>query len=291
MAEYYIPGKKRGRPLVETFEEWVTSEQKLAKAKMRVSNDEPGDPAVFAGMRDMGMELLTAYEEAYRGDPHWEVISPEIPFQAMINKEVINLGTIDLVIRDLNDGAIKIVDHKTCGQFPNVDYLGLDDQCGRYNAISQTILRRKGLIGPKEIVRGMEYNYIRKGKVDEREVNDRGESLNKDGTVSKRQPTPLFKRHMIKKTNAEKKRQLERIVDDAIAMQMTIDGLFPVLKSVSKECTWCDFFQLCRLDEQCADTDMFKERMFRHVDPYADHREGAENSKISVSTSRKTKGG
>ncbi len=291
LAEYYIPGKKRGKDLGETFTKWIDSEEKLSKAKIRVSTDEETyDPKIFMDMKELGLLLLEEYEFIYGGDPHWEVIAPEIPFQAMINSEVVNLGTIDLVVRDLNDDQIKIVDHKTCGQFPNFDFLDLDDQCGSYSAIAQTILRAKGLIGPKEIVRGMEYNYIRKGRPDERPVNDEGLSLNKDGSVSKRQPTPLMKRHFIRKTNAEKRRQLERIVDDAKLMRMAANGDVPILKSVSRDCTWCDFFQLCRIDESGGDTDMFKSRMFHRRDPYADHRDGAENSKISVSTARKTRG-
>lgn len=291
LAEYYIPGVKRGRSPLDTFREWLESEQAIAKAKVRVSPEDPEyDPKEFASMEELGLGLLDEYLFAYEGDPHWEVIAPEIPFQAMINNSVINLGTIDLVVRDRNDGAIKIVDHKTCGQFPNFDFLDLDDQCGSYSAIAQTILRHQGLIGPTEVVRGMEYNYIRKGKPDDRPTNERGEALNKDGSVSKRQPTPLFKRHLVRKTTAEKRRQLDRIAEDAQVMRMAAAGEIPILKSVSRDCTWCDFFQLCRIDEKGGDIETFKSRMFRKQDPYADHREGAENSKISVSTARKTQG-
>lgn len=277
MERYYKVGTERGVPLVDTWNEWC---DEVGKSGVSFTNED--DEKDWMDKKVMGRELLELHQEVYLGDPQWEVIATEIHFQAIINGKAIGVGTIDLVVRNIETGKIYIVDHKTCSSFPNFDWLELDDQCGSYSTIAETILRDKGLIGPRERVSGMLYNYIRKGKVDDRPVDELGRSLNKDGTVSKRQPAPLLHRHPVGRTVKEKNRQLQRMADDVFVMDMARKGELPILKAPSQNCPWCDYFMLCRIDESKGDTDMFKQRMFKTRDPYADHRAGAESSKIFV---------
>ena len=329
MERYYIPGLKRGTPLLETWEAWCATQDSVALAVY----DDDGQKE-WVDMKQMGIDMLTNYDEVWGGDPNWEVIAAELHFQINVNGKAIDVGTIDLVVRNVKTGKIYIIDHKTCKAFPNVDWFELDNQNGSYSAVAQQVLRDKGLIGPNEKVTGFLYNFLRKGKLDQRPVNKDGFATNKPikkhyvealvaddsagerfqdqsdadatekyyskltltlleaeasergltvlGDISKVQPTPLMMRHPVPRTNKEKNRQLDHLTNDVIVMDAVRNKLIPVLKAPSDRCTWCDFFLLCKVDESKGDTEMYKKRMFKSKDPYADHREGAESSKIFV---------
>lgn len=62
-------------------------------------------------------------------------------------------------------------------------------------------------------------------------------------------------------------------------MNAVRDGTMPVLKTAQKDCYYCEFFDLCELDESGGDTEYFIQTTMNKYDPYADHREGADNSK------------
>ena len=65
-------------------------------------------------------------------------------------------------------------------------------------------------------------------------------------------------------------------------MDMARKGLIPILKAPSMLCTYCDFFQLCQLEESRGDTEGMIDILYKERDPYHDHRDGAANSKLSV---------
>lgn len=326
MERFYQPGLLRGTPLLETWEEWCAEQDKASVSVF----DEEGEKQ-WVELKELGRTMLTEYMRVTKGDPMWNVIAAELHFQIEVNGKAINVGTIDLVIRDEN-GDIWIVDHKTCARFPNFDWLDLDDQNGTYSAVATQILRDQELIGPNEKVRGFLYNFLRKGVPDERPIDDKGRARNKPvkkhyieaclqhdqitedhpayegvvkawtklslaelaeeakergvtvlGEVSKTQPTPLIYRHELPRTVKEKNRQLQHIQDDVLVMDMARNGQIPILKVPTKDCpSFCDYFTLCRIDESKGDVDTFKKRMFKSKDPYADHREGAESSKVFV---------
>ena len=73
-------------------------------------------------------------------------------------------------------------------------HLWIDSQNGGYLAIGTHQLRQEGIIGPKEAVRDLVYNFLRKTQPDKPQ-NKFGEYLNKDGSVSKVQPAPFFTRY------------------------------------------------------------------------------------------------
>ena len=113
MAEHYVPGEKRGADLLETWEKWL-KEWKREQLRLGVYNEEQ-----FLEDAAVGRAILEEYEFVYKGDPHWFVIASELPFRQKIRSPngisvALNVGTIDLVIRDLNDGHVKVVDHKSC---------------------------------------------------------------------------------------------------------------------------------------------------------------------------------
>ena len=345
MAEYYIPGRTRGRPMLETWLEWCeeTRREAVRTDKGRKAWNEKNlkgvtGKEVFEEMRDRGVHILTEYMKEYgvEGvvDPDWEVICREETFAANINNEAINVGTIDLVVRRLSDNTIWIVDHKTGKGFPNEAWYRIDDQGGSYGAIATQILRRKELIAPNERVKGVIFNFIVKRNADPRPKNADGLYCNKPvkadyvkhfleddfdppyeeaelkkktlkqleelaeywdaevlGEVSKTQPSKMFDRYEIERTPRQQKKQLQRVVDDVKVMSMARNGQLPILKSPGKLCPYCDFFQLCELDESCGDTESMISTLFKKRDPYHDHRDGSENSKLSVKADANLKHG
>lgn len=291
MAEYYIPGVKRGRPLEETWREYC----KGTHNNVRVETED-GEVAYEKAV-ELGASMMQYYEKVTQGDPHWEVLSPEQRFKVVVPYRndrskplVMYVGTYDLVIRDLNDGRPKLVDHKTAGALPSqgdLTVLDIDDQAGPYITFSAFSLRREGIIGPRENIRGMEYNFLVKRKEDQRPQNAAGQYLNKDGSVSKVQPPAPFLRHYVPRTAPARKRQIERVQDDATMMALVRSGEAPVLKNTGKDCKFCQFFEMCRVDENGGDIDSMKSLMYHKGDPYADHRDGALNSKTTLANRKK----
>jgi hypothetical protein len=292
LAAYYIPGDIRGPHPADTFDD--LAKNKVAAVKtIEYTNDE--EVAKWEDFHELGVGLMEEYVDTYRGDPHWyildaerrfDVIIPDVRYKPIVSEKgargyhpmVRLVGTFDLCLRDLNDNQVKMVDHKTC-QAIVTHHLTLDEQAGTYLAVGTTALRHQGLIEPHESIVGMEYNFIRKGKVDKRPRDEDGQCLNLDGTVSKKQPVPLFGRHFVPRTSKERQRQIVRISEEARVMDDVRTGRMPLLKTPQRDCYFCMFFDLCELDESGGDTEYFISTTMKKFDPYEDHREGAINSK------------
>lgn len=294
LAEYYIPGTVRGPHPADTFDK-LAKDQVAAVRTVEYTNDE--NVAKWEDFHDLGINLMEEYVNYYRGDAHWDVLDaerrfdvviPDVRHQPLISEKgkrgyrpiVTLVGTFDLCYRDLNDEQVKMCDHKTATTL-QTHHLTLDEQASTYIAVATTALRHQGLIGPKESVTGMEYNFIRKGAIDDRPTDENGMRLNKNGTVSKRQPSPLFLRHFVARTAKERQRQIVRISEEARVMQMVRDGSLPLLKTPQRDCNWCSFFDICEIDEtgDKDSLDYFIESTMKQHDPYHDHREGVANSK------------
>lgn len=108
------------------------------------------------------------------------------------------------------------------------------------------------------------------------------------GDVAANQPGPLFWREVVPRTRANRQRQVVRIADEAEVMARTRAGELPVLKSPGEHCNWCDFSDLCEVDEDGGDVEDFKKNAFKVQDPYADHRPGAINSKEGAAAKKET---
>lgn len=304
LAEYYIPGLKRGVHPRETWEKYAVD----TRAQIRVQNDGVVDDeleATWEDARELIGNLLDEYVK-HGGDESWNVLAPEQRFSVPIpavkrgpngkwvadksrGPRLTFVGTFDLPIRDEKDGKVKIIDHKTAARIETT-YLAMDPQANGYCAVGTHTLREQGLIGPREVVKGMLYNFIRKGKIDERPRDAEGYSLNKDGTRSKRQPAPLFERVFIERNSYERNEQIIRMSHDIGRIERTLEDHevhgIPLMKVQDKSCTWCPFFDLCELDNSGGDVEYFIESVFTPVDMYHDHREGAVNSKTSVENQR-----
>lgn len=344
LAEYYLPGTKRGPHPAETWHRLANDVRKSLRTQ-EVVDDEL--VKTWDDFYELGIILTNAYVERYQGDPHWDVLDAERRFRVQIpdvrykrlesekgrrgyRPQVILVGTIDLCFRDLNQEhkgrpVLKMVDHKTVGRFESLHYLTLDEQASTYIAVATHALREQGLIGDKEVVKGMEYNFIRRAKLDTRVRDSLGQARNNPvkadyaaaliehggyaeedavkavkrfnllqlaellrqdapdvvvyGKVSADQSGDSFKRYFVPRTPAERQRQIVRISEEARVMDMVRTGELPILKTPTKNCMYCKFFDLCELDESGGDTEYFISTTMKAHDPYADHREDALNSK------------
>lgn len=96
------------------------------------------------------------------------------------------------------------------------------------------------------------------------------------GDRSKVQPAKLFERHPVRKTPAQRRKQLERMQDDMEVMRLYVDGRLRVTKHAGRDtCPFCPFKEMCELHETGADWEEFKRALYRRADPYADHRKSA----------------
>lgn len=237
------------------------------------------------------------------------------------------VGTFDLPIRDHTDerGRIKILDWKTTARSTNMKHLNKDDQTGTYIGVATGFLRRAKQIGMDEAVEGMIFSFARKAKPPENvdangivrnkptkahylealahlNINEKNTIADLDliassrgikvwGEPSKNQGAPLFWRESVTRNKANRLRQITRIAEDAEVMSMIRAKKLPVLKTPGDHCNWCDFADLCDIDEDGGDTEDFIKAVYKYENPYADHEEGARNSKESVATNKETKSG
>lgn len=338
LAEWYIPGMVRGREPEETWSIFIKEARELILPKLQFEDR----IAKFEELATLAPFMLSHYREHYGTDPHWEILAPEQRFSAHIpdlrdmSKAIVNMvGTYDMVFRDHNDGHVKMVDHKTAASI-QTEHLTMDEQAGGYIATGTFALREAGLIGPRQFIKGMEYNFLRKAKKDQRPQDSYGRYRNKPqkkdylealskyydftgketvavladladkmdlevlGDVSKSQPPPYFHREFVARTKTERNKQIIRISEDAMRMETSrynpydpnSKPLLPIVKHPTKDCkNMCEFFDLCEIHEQGGDWEGYADAMFKKRDPYADHREGADNSKTSVINDKEAKWG
>lgn len=331
LAKWYCgPGLKRGPFPSETFDAWADGEIRYIKTSERYKKIAGADAVIEEKLipgRELGRVLLDAYLEEYGNDDSWWVIEPERSGQVDIMDPTVAAGekeqqlaiygfTYDLVYRDLEDEFVKLGEHKTAATIVTA-HLPLDDQAGSYWLVAQPHLRNEGLIGPKETLHGITYNFLRKAMPDTRPIGPTGHRHNKPikehyitalqdvvaghsaptlgklkleslaeiargygievlGEVSKQQPSPLFHREHVNRTNHERRTQYRRIQDEALLMSYYRDGTLPITKSTSMDCRFCQYFDMCILDEGKADADEYRKSMYQVRDPYADHRKSTE---------------
>lgn len=310
LAEYYKPpgkdGFQRGRNPIETWQEFCVGQNSILKAGDYYDDDAEYE---FVQAKELGESMLTEYLLKYGFDPHWEVLMPETRFEANIpftrdqiargvpNKILLDstfivkiVGTFDMPVIDHSfpKPRVMVVDHKTTNKRENTKHLMKDDQAGTYIAVGTHHLRKLGLIEKDQAIEGMIFNYLRKARPPDKPRNADGQVLNKDGSVSKVQPAPLFWREQVMRGKANRMRQVERIAEDAELMMLARQRQVPILKSPGEHCNWCDFSDLCDIDENGDDFEGFAEAVFKRQDQYADHREGAINSKESLSAKKES---
>lgn len=320
MAHHYSgPGLKRGKAPIKFWESLVDQE-------IRTIRSSPYDAAtfqedVYVDAKALGVEMLENYFDTYGKDDTWSVIQPEKTFAVSIphplkpGKYLLTyVGTYDLVYRDLETGEIWLGEHKTAKAI-QTGHLPLDDQAGSYWATAAASLRAEGLIGPKEKLEGIMYNFVRKTAPDLRPRNEAGQATNKPlkddyvqafanagiqiadrvptiavlaemankegikvlGAVSANQPPKLLQREPVYRIGRERDTQIARIGNEGLHMKAMREGKLPLYKNSNRDCSWdCSFYTMCQLHEQGPEeAEDFKKMAMVVRDPYADHRESS----------------
>jgi hypothetical protein len=277
LAHYYGPGYKRRMDFIDIWEDFCQNDP-LSRLMLTESKD---DGASYMKARELGIIMLRGYHEFYEGDRDWDVIYTEEPFSVIIPDPdtgeplVRFVSTLDGVYRSKRSKKYALMEHKTAKAI-TTGHLTQDDQGGAYWAVANRILRDKGILGTGEFITEVTYNFLRKAPPDPREKDALGRALNKDGSISKVQPAPLFHRESVKRTIAKRRTQLERIAAETLAMNEFRYGNLPLYKNPTRDCGWdCDFKQMCELHDAGADWKEFKKAVFIKRDPYADHRKSA----------------
>ena len=192
LAEWYRhPGLQRGPHPAETFAEVAEAELMFIRTEARSRGiSAPGGTEFLIEEKlvpalELGQVMLDGYVKEYGRDERWDVIEPErsgqvdIPDPRDPDKVIAIYGfTYDLIFRDLEDGFVKLGEHKTAKALM-LDHLPLDPQAGSYWAVAEPHLRKEGLMGPKERLHGIEYNFLIKRLPDERPRNRDGYCTNK----------------------------------------------------------------------------------------------------------------
>jgi hypothetical protein len=330
LADWYLKGLKRGPHPAETFNKFLEGERSM------LVTDENEEQEYFDA-RALGTDMLEHYVEVYGKDEKWEVIAtehaghvilprPEMKIFRRVRPEVKRwlkyFFTWDGVFRDLEDGQLYLMEHKTAAAISTL-HLSLDNQAGSYWAIASQSLQKQGILTAGQDIVGIRYNFLRKAMRDTRPQNEDGhytnlptkshyvdalynhfgedeppeamEAWERDlpkmtlaslkemaetqgltvlGDVSKSQPPAYFHREDVYRTRAERLTQIERIQDEAVFAEAYRNGYLPIVKSPSRDCSWCPYNRMCELDEQgdAEAVEVFKETMFHKESPYEVYR-------------------
>lgn len=252
LAKWYRKGRQRGPRPATTFEKWCDEEERAIRANYSDRDKEWFDKPKFEDAKELGIVMLEAYVDKYGKDDNWNVIAIERQFRITVTNHgepvAEFVSTWDGVYEDLEDGLIKLMEHKTATAIQTA-YLELDDQGGAYWAVAGAVLRAEGVLGPTENISEITYNFLRKSKQDERPTNEAGLYLNLDGSVSKKQPPPYFVREPVERIPAEQRTQMQRLADEVTVMNAMRDGTLPITKNTNKDCTFCEFFLMCKMHE------------------------------------------
>lgn len=281
LAGWYQLGTKRGPHPADTFEKWVNGEIRYIRAAMAERDAEWYDEPKYEDAAELGIAMLEGYVDKWGRDDQWEIIAIERPFKVRITSGGQTIArfwsTWDGVFRDRSDGEIYLLENKTASQIDTA-YLEIDDQAGSYFSVASSILRADGTLKPGQVISGIQYNFLRKSMPDDRPVNALGESLNKDGSVSKKQPAAAFVRpDPVLRSPGEVRSQMLQLQDETRIAVGMMNGEIPVTKTPTKMCPrTCDFFDMCILHNRGGEAwKTLARSTFVKKDPFARYRKSA----------------
>ncbi len=274
---WYVPGDRRYGKLYDHFNE--AAESAIADA---VNADAPSYEIEKAEeLAVLGEAMCKSYAEHYENDRDVIVIGTEIPLEFTFPDSRGRLAAKhllkpDMVYQKRSKGTFHLMENKTAATLGRTEHLVIDDQARPYGAMAERALRQAGVLGRKEVLSGITYNYLRKAFPDLRLKDAEGNSLNRDGSISKKQPAPLFLRKEVTLTAEAKRRTLERLRREtlkitAVAQEIRDRTLDPALldKTPHHSCPkFCDYFAMCTSEEQGGDVSTFENTMYTRQNPY-----------------------
>lgn len=276
---WYRPGgTKRSGNLAEHFR--MLAEDHIGMAQSNGAPEHLLDRAWE--LAALGKEMAAAYQEHYSGtDPTIDVVAVEVPLEFQVDDIATYLLKPDMLYR-VRAGEYRLMEHKTAASI-RTGHLVIDGQARSYGVLAERAYKRAGVLSKNDEITGITYNFLRKALPDTRERDERGRALNKNGTVSAKQPAPSFLRHPVTLTRAAKKVTLSRILTDAVFITATSDrvrnGGLPLValpKTPHYSCErTCTFFAICTAEENGMDITDMRRSLFVKKDPY-DYRESTD---------------
>jgi hypothetical protein len=275
---WYVPGSVREGTLYMHFNTWANLAIQAARRE--------GAPAEVLDKAEelacLGEAMCKSYEAHYGQDDDIEVLGTEIPLEFTFPDHRGRLAAKHLLKPDMvvvfkSTGQIWVWENKTAASLHGcTEHLVIDDQARPYGAMAERALKEAGVIGRKDEVQGIMYNFMRKAFPDERWVDAEGRALNKNGTVSKKQPAPLFLRHPVRMTVAAKRITLSRLRAEtleitALAQAVRRHEIDPMdlKKTPHKSCPkFCDYFAMCASEEGGGNIALMEKSMYRVENPY-----------------------
>lgn len=232
-------------------------------------------------LMSLGEEMAAAYQAVYGypADEPFRVLGVEVPLIFNIpdpeTDDIIAVHKFkpDAII-EWQDG-VWLLEHKTATSI-QTGHLVIDDQARPYGAMAERAMLNAGIITRNKPFKGILYNFLRKALPDSRSTNSKGQYLNQNGTISKKQPPPLFLRKEITMTRAEKLHTLRRVQAETVEItDLTLalrSGRYDqawLQKTPHKSCPrFCEFFDLCVAEERGTDITNMERSMFIRRDPY-----------------------
>jgi hypothetical protein len=188
---------------------------------------------------------------------------------------------IDGIWRNRITKKLSIVDHKTAAAI-QLQYLSLDSQATGYWTWGLDWIYEKGLLKPTEKPAGMLYNHLRKQFPDDRPFElhkGRKVYLNKDGSISAKQPAVYFSRTPIYRDFSEREKAKRQVLFEFLDMERIRraghGSTEPPDASYKNQgqftCPGCWCFDFCELHEAGHDWLEMRDFAASKWNPYAEH--------------------
>lgn len=191
------------------------------------------------------------------------------------------VGTMDGVWESRVSGRVLVNDYKTTKNDPAKEAAGkaiLDEQATAYWTwgVDWLTLQKVLSTAKQQKLAGMLYTFLYKAAPDERPTNSLGQSLNKDGSVSKQQPAKRFYRDVVYRDREQTDRARLRAVQQCLEMMQRRAGMLPIRKAPgtgfpNQQCKGCAFFDICELDEIGQPYEDLRDATMKPWDPYDAH--------------------
>lgn len=227
----------------------------------------------------LGQEMTRAYTKFYHEtDPNVDVVAVEVPLEFEISQGGEHVATYllkpDMLFR-VSRGKYRLMEHKTAASIRTA-HLAIDGQARPYGVLAERAYKRAGILDKNDEITGITYNFLRKALPDEREHDAQGRALNKNGTVSKKQPPANFVRHPVNLTLPAKRVTLNRILTDAALITAVSDrvrdgriAIEDLSKTPHNSCPKvCAFWAICEAEENGIDIANMRRSLFTRRDPY-----------------------
>jgi hypothetical protein len=276
LEHYYPAGRKRGphpaRTVKVLYDEYLR--QGGEELKLKVDDDKSN-----VMMIDLAVEMLQNYVKEYGKDDWVDVLAPEQQYQVDVHDPDTGdylftaVGTVDLCFRDLRSNRVGFMEHKTGATLePFSAPEELDEQSGTYWVFGPQWLKHIGALPEDEELDFIMFNRLRKQFGDKRPMNEQGQRLNQNGSVSKNQPAPLFKRSYVYRNEHDRMILEKRIISCDKEMKMVVDDELDVYKHPGRHCGFCGFREMCEVHETGGDWKSMVKALYIRKDPYAEHK-------------------